>query len=68
MKIVLTKHAQDQMIERGVSRSMVERTIRRGSKTKQTRGLLATYSYVRVAYRVEDEPYIVKTVMVEGGK
>lgn len=68
MKIVLTKHAQDMMIERGISRTMVEQVIKRGSKTKQTDGLLAKYTYITVAYRVQADSYIVKTVMVEGGK
>lgn len=68
MKLVLTKHAQDAMIERGVTVEMVEQAIIKGSKVKQTDGLLATYSYVRVAYKVINDVYVVKTVFVEGGK
>ena len=67
MKVVLTRHAQEEMIERGVTKDMVERALTRGSKTRQTEGLLAVYAYVRVAYSVRKDTYVVNTVMVEGG-
>ena len=67
MRIVLTRHAQEAMVERGVTRELVERPIRRGSKTKQTDELLATYGYVRVAYYVRGDTAVVKTVMIERG-
>ena len=67
MRVVLTRHAQEAMIERGVTPEMVERALTRGSKTRQTRGLLAAYGYVRVAYYVRGDTFVVKTVMVEGG-
>jgi hypothetical protein len=65
MRLILTAHARDQMLDRGVTRKMVERTLRRGSKIRQTDGLLATYEYVRVAYHVVGDAYIVKTVMIK---
>ncbi len=68
VRIVLTKHAHDAMIDRGVSITTVRLVLERGSKTKQTEGLLATYGYVSVAYRVQTGTYVVKTVMVAGGK
>lgn len=67
MRIVLKRHAQEAMIERGVTKEMVERVLKRGSKIRQTEGLLAAYGYVRVAYYVRGDTYVVKTVMVEGG-
>jgi len=68
VRIVITKHAHDAMVERGVSIATVRLVLERGSKTVQTDGLLATYGYVSVAYRVKSGAYVVKTVMVAGGK
>lgn len=67
MYIIITRHAQEAMIDRGVTYEMVERTIKMGNKIKQTNGFLALYGYVRVAYRMEGKAYVVKTVMVDGG-
>lgn len=53
------------MIERGIGREMVELALKRGSKTKQADGLLATYGYVRIAYRVSGKTFVVKAVMVK---
>ncbi|MAF35354.1 hypothetical protein CMO91_05940 [Candidatus Woesearchaeota archaeon] len=64
MDIVLTKHAQDMMIERGVSMVLLRQALARGSKYKQRSGWLATYSYVIIAYHVKRNCYIVKTVMI----
>lgn len=68
MRIVLTRHAADAMTERGVNIEMIRLVIERGSKTKQTSGLLATYGYVRIAYYVVGDTFVVKTVMIEGAK
>ena len=64
MMLVLTLHAKEQMVERGVSRQQVIDAIRKGSKVVQTDGFLATYSYIKVAYKIVGEKYIVKTVMI----
>ena len=52
------------MIERGVDKDLVARTIKRGSKTKQTDGILAIYTYVEVAYVKRGDIYWVKTIKV----
>lgn len=52
------------MITKGISRDQVIRAIKWGAKIKQTDGLLASYSYIKVAYKQMDDLYVVKTVMV----
>jgi hypothetical protein len=52
MRIVLTRHAQDMMLERGISIDFIKKAIQRGS----------TYQYVRVAYYVRHQIYVIKTV------
>ncbi len=64
MELILTLHAKEQMVERGVSRQQVIDTIKKGSKVVQTDGFLASYSYIKVAYRIRGDKYIVKTVML----
>lgn len=68
MRIVLTRHAEDAIVERGVTIEMVRLVLERGSKTMQTSGLLASYGCVRVAYYVSGDTFVVKTVMIEGAK
>lgn len=67
MRIIITRHAHEAMLDRGVTYEMVERAIKMGNKIKQTDGFLAIYGYVRVAYRMEGNAYVVKTVMINGG-
>ncbi len=67
MRLIITAHARDQMHDRGITKREVLLAIERGSKFRQTDGLLAVYSYVRVAYRVVNGKYIIKTVMVWKG-
>ena len=62
--LVFTLHAKEQMVARGVSKQQVLDCIRRGSKVKQTDGLLASYGYIQIAYKVRGEMCVVKTVMI----
>lgn len=64
MELVLTLHAKEQMVERGVTKQQVIDTIKKGSKVVQTDGFLASYSYIKVAYKIRGDKYIVKTVML----
>ncbi len=64
MGLILTIHAKEKMVERGISKKQVIEAIKRGSKVVQTDGFLASYSYIKVAYKVKDSAYIVKTVMI----
>lgn len=53
------------MDARGIDKEQIKMAIKRGSKTPQTDGLVARYTYIRVAYKVVEDAYIIKTVMVE---
>ena len=53
------------MFDRGISKDLVRIAIQRGSKTKQTDGILATYGYMQVAYVKRGSIYWVKTVMIK---
>ncbi len=64
MKLIISKHAKDRMILRGIDEDQIIRTIQRGAKVKQTDGLLATYTYIQVAYKIKGDYYIIKTVEV----
>jgi len=64
MKLIITRHARDMMTMRGVDEEQIKRVIERGSKTKQTDGLLATYTYIAVAYKIRGDKYVIKTVEV----
>ena len=64
MNLILTLHAKEQMVERGISKRQVIDTIKKGSKVVQTDGFLVSYSYIKVAYKIKGDKYIVKTVMI----
>lgn len=65
MDLVLTLHAKEQMVERGISKQQIVDAIKKGSKVVQTDGLLASYGYIKVAYKIRGDVYIVKTVMIQ---
>jgi len=65
LELILTKHARDQMFERGIDEGQIITTIKRGSKIKQTDGFKSLYSYIGVCYKIIGKKYIIKTVMVE---
>ena len=51
------------MIDLGISIEEVKKAINQGSKTKQTDGFLACYTYYCVAYKIIwDKIYKIKTV------
>ncbi|MBU0535562.1 MAG: hypothetical protein KKE20_01250 [Nanoarchaeota archaeon] len=52
------------MALRDVSFEQVEKTIKRGSRFKQTDGWLSIYGCVAVAYKVRNNKIVVKTVMI----
>ncbi len=65
MLLVITRHAQERMDLNGITEEQVKLTIERGAKIPQTEGLLAVYTYIRVAYKICGEKFIIKTVMIE---
>ena len=63
MHLLITGHAKEKMIILGISLEDIKKAINQGSKTKQTEGLLACYTYYCVAYKiVGDKTYKIKTV------
>lgn len=65
MILLISEHAKRRMAEHAITKEMVKEAIERGSKIRQTDGLLATYTYFQVAYKVvQKEVYKIKTVMV----
>lgn len=64
--MVLTRHALDKMAELGVTKEQIKTTLLRGSKIRQTDGFLASYTYLRVAYKkIGENIYKIKTVYME---
>lgn len=63
MKIILSKHASDKKILQGITTDELKRCIKRGGKVRQTDGLLASYTYFKVAYKkLSDDVYFIKTI------
>ena len=52
MELLFTLHAKQQMIERGVGKQQILDVIKKGAKVRQTDGLLASYGYIQVAYKI----------------
>jgi hypothetical protein len=63
MNLLLTKHAVQRMAERAINKEQVKEAIQKGSKIKQTDGLLAIYGYIEIAYKkISKNCYKIKTV------
>ena len=63
--IVLTRHAKEKMVVHGITKEQIKRTIQQGAKMKQTDGYLASYAYVKVAYKeIGKNMYKIKTVFI----
>ncbi|MEK6964568.1 MAG: DUF4258 domain-containing protein [Nanoarchaeota archaeon] len=62
--VKLTKHALEQMQERGITNNEVLRVLQRGSRVQQTEGTLAIHGGIGVAYqKTKKGQYRVKTVI-----
>ena len=64
MKLVLTYHAKQRMAQHAISKEQIKRCIKQGSKTPQTGGFKAVYGYLEVAYKMQGELYIIKTIII----
>ena len=62
--LLITKHAQDKMNVEGISVQQIIEALDKGSKFKQTDGLLCSYTYFSVAYKQLGTKYIIKTVFL----
>jgi|GEM_PF-1183416 len=65
-QLVFKEHAVERMLDRGITKEQVRRAIERGSKFKQTDGMLSTYTYFSVAYKKMGDKYTVKTIIING--
>lgn len=62
ISIILTKHARERMVSRGISLEEVKDAIMKGSKRIQDGKIVAAYRYFEVVYRKVDEVFVVVTV------
>ena len=66
IKLKITRHALDRMNFYGISEEQITLVIKQGAKIKQQTGYLASYTYIKVAYRKTGEGiYKIKTVFVD---
>ena len=65
MILQISRHAKEKMDIEGIDEDQIIRAIKIGSKTRQTDGYLATYTYIKVAYKKSGDVYRIKTVFVE---
>ncbi len=64
-RLKITKHAKERMVLHGITHEQIKRAIQHGAKTKQTDGYLASYTYIKVAYKeIGEEHYKIKTVFI----
>jgi len=62
IRIILTKHARERMVARGISLEEIKKAILRGSKRIQDGKIVAAYRYFEVVYKKVDEVFVVVTV------
>ncbi|MBI2559202.1 DUF4258 domain-containing protein [Candidatus Woesearchaeota archaeon] len=65
MELIIIIHARQQMFDRGIDENQIIKTIKMGSRIKQTDGLKSVYSYAGVCYKIRGGKYIIKTVTLE---
>ena len=65
MKLLLSVHAKQQMVERGITKEQIKLAIQRGSMIKQTDGYLSSYTYLAIAWKKLGEYYKIKTVTIK---
>jgi hypothetical protein len=52
------------MSQHAIDKQQIMEVIKKGAKVKQTDGLLSSYGYIKVAYKIRGEKYIIKTVII----
>ena len=68
MILQISKHAKEKMDIEGIDEEQIKMAIKMGSISRQTDGYLATYTYIKVAYKKRGNVYRIKTVFVEKGE
>jgi len=61
---IFTKHAKERVAAKGVTIEQVKIDVQRGAKVPQTDGFEATYTYIKVAFRIVGKKYIIKTIKI----
>ncbi len=66
IRLKITKHAKERTALHGITLEQIKRAIQQGAKTRQTEGYLASYTYLKVAYReISENYYKIKTVFIK---
>ena len=66
IELKISKHAADKMLWLGITKEQVKYAIVKGSKFKQTDGVLSKFRYLNVAYKkIGQNVYKVKTVYMD---
>lgn len=65
MIIQISIHAKKKMDIEGIDEDQIRRAIKMGSISRQTDGYLATYTYIKVAYKRKGDVYRIKTVFID---
>lgn len=63
IRVILTKHARERMVSRGISLGEIKKAILKGSKRIQNGKVVAAYRYFEVVYKKVDETFVVVTVL-----
>lgn len=62
IRVILTRHARERMVSRGISLEEVKKAILKGSKRIQNGKAVAAYRYFEVVYKKVDDTFVVVTV------
>ena len=65
MIIQISRHTKEKMDIEGIEEDQIRRAIKMGSISRQTNGYLATYTYIKVAYKRRGNVYRIKTVFTD---
>lgn len=63
IRIILTKHARERMVSRGISLEEIKKAVLKGSKRIQNGKVVAAYRYFEVVYKKVDETFVVVSVL-----
>jgi len=66
LRIKLTRHAKERMINRGLTIEQIKRAIRMGARIKQTDGYESSYTYFIVDWKkIGEDVYKIKTIKIK---
>jgi hypothetical protein len=63
IRVILTKHARERMVSRGISLEEIKKAILKGSKRIQNGKVVAAYRYFEVVYKKVNETFVVATIL-----